>query len=449
MKICRLFRWRPAVGVLAVGVFAFSLALEGAHDDQAGQTNTLKKVRAKVDAGYTIRADQVRRAPAVQAYRTETMLAREGKLPLLLRAPTGDERYGGIAAPWTGGPTGECEEDAECDDCNLCTVDECVDEACQYTNAEQCELCGDGVYCNGDERCDGAGICVTADEVKQPDPDRCANDPDDFICDEEAEDGDGACEQACTTNDDCDDSLWCTGVEVCEAQECVGGDTPGVPCAVAGAPCPGGGWCGGVCRVPAGPPCGEDATCQESTHACGDGRCCLDTVPGPPMFEDCTREERALCPGLWFGLGGDDGTCAIVPVPEPNAGEDYRCPRYSAGIIAGNLQGITHEAGVADCRPYREVGDDYSLDIDDPYFAVTTVRWIGGFDEGTGSRMRITFYDSTGVFIEDTITEGSGTPGVLLRTVIYSEMPIVPRDGIITVSAAEEFTPDSLQRWAA
>ncbi|UCC28962.1 MAG: hypothetical protein JSU86_12250 [Phycisphaerales bacterium] len=438
--------WHRILGFLGVGVFCCTLALEGAAYTKvpADGTSVVRNTRARIEGGYQIRSDQVPRAPAVYAYRSVTALARKGKRTPLLRTPTRDERYSGIAAPQTGGYW-DCVLDWECDDCDPCTIDECAAEACRYTNAEECELCSDGVYCNGDERCDGEGNCLPATGIKVPDPDRCSNDPWDYVCDELARDGKGDCVRACTSDEDCDDELWCTGVEVCEAQECVGGDMPGDPCTVAGDPCPGeDAYCGGVCRVPAGPPCGEDATCLETTHTCGEGRCCTGTG-----YADCSRETLADCTGIWFGLGGDDGTCAIVPVPEPNAGEDYRCPRYEAGITAGNLSGITHEAGVADCRPYREVGDDYSLHIDHPYLAVTTVRWIGGFDEGTGSRMRITFYDSQGTFIEDTITEVSGTPGVMLRTVIHSEMPIVPRDGIITVGAAVEFTPDSLQRWAA
>ena len=434
----RVDRWCPTLGILAVGVFAFGITRQDAPKGETDSDRTgVSKVPASpvkpwaITAGLRIQGANVPMAPPVRAYRTRAV-AFEGRpdLPLLL-AERVDERFSGIAAPYTGvGP--DCELDIQCDDCDPCTKDRCIAGDCVFPPAPEGTACDDGLFCNGIEVCNGVGVCDQSQE--RP----CGN-RQEYICDEAAQPG--LCVLPCQDNSDCDDGLWCTGVEVCIAQECVGGDTPGAACVTPGAPCPGDGWCGGVCRVPAGPPCGEPVSCQESTHTCGNGRCCTDTIPGPPFFEDCSRATRAACTGIWFGLGGDEGDttgCAIVPVPEPNAGEDYRCPRYESGIVLGDLIMHVGPVGLAECQTLQEIGDDYELDIPTEYLEVTTFRFIGGFKAGTGSRMRITFYDSQGRLVEDAITEPSFAPGNLLRTVIFNEPPTIPSQGFVALRPAVE-----------
>ncbi len=50
-----------------------------------------------------------------------------------------------------------CNSDADCDDGDLCTTDECLEGECVSTPIE----CDDGLFCNGEETCDpGTGECI-------------------------------------------------------------------------------------------------------------------------------------------------------------------------------------------------------------------------------------------------------------------------------------------------
>lgn len=58
-----------------------------------------------------------------------------------------------------------CTEHADCDDFNPCTVDSCVADVCQHTNAAPGAPCGSGVddACTDPDTCDASGQCLTND----------------------------------------------------------------------------------------------------------------------------------------------------------------------------------------------------------------------------------------------------------------------------------------------
>lgn len=110
-----------------------------------------------------------------------------------------------------------CDDAGDCGDDDLCTTDACVNGAC--TN-DPVVCADDGAFCNGTASCDAAtGACVSSG-------DPCAATADTPTCNEDAD----ACETAplCTADADCDDGLFCNGVEVCDARtrSCVAGTRP-------------------------------------------------------------------------------------------------------------------------------------------------------------------------------------------------------------------------------
>lgn len=102
-----------------------------------------------------------------------------------------------------------CMRDADCDDGVECTRDTCAqDRYCVHPTDDS--LCGDGVYCNGQERCDSASGCVAGLPRVCNDDDVCTVDR----CDETAKqcthtprdfDGDGEGDWHCAGGTDCDD----------------------------------------------------------------------------------------------------------------------------------------------------------------------------------------------------------------------------------------------------
>jgi hypothetical protein len=121
---------------------------------------------------------------------------------------------------------GCCEDDLGCNDSNACTSDSCVANVCEHTPIGGC--------CLEDAECDDGGLCTTdscADNV-------CTNEWQDGCCEKNTDCGDGdlctsdscpepggAClneviELCCTTAVDCDDGIGCT-LDICQDHACV------------------------------------------------------------------------------------------------------------------------------------------------------------------------------------------------------------------------------------
>ncbi|MCG3130734.1 MAG: hypothetical protein FLDDKLPJ_01506 [Phycisphaerae bacterium] len=184
--------------------------------------------------------------------------------------------------------------------------------------------CDDGLFCTGVETCvDGACVDGTAP------CDEAAGE----TCNEDAD----ACEgSACTVDADCSDGLFCNGNETCVDGACVAGT----------APCTEGQTCDDTadeCVTP----CDEDADCDnglfcDGTETCVDGACADGTSPcadGQDCDEDtdtCGCTEDADCDDGLFCNGTetcDVGTGVCVDGTEP-CNVDETCDEENDDCIA-------------------------------------------------------------------------------------------------------------------
>ncbi len=452
--------WRPALGAVVVGLLACGVVLQAAPPG-AGERESTRITPTKMDFSNL----RLPIMPPVHAYRVSTVLSEEG--------------YGYVPGTFTredlsslGSVTaGTCSFDVQCDDCNICTNDVCdtATNLCVNTPVEVCTSCEDETFCDGREECNNAGPPLNPSQsscIANVNP--CLEVP--GICNETGgETGLGACEPPCRTDAECpenDDGLVCNGEQTCVLQECVGGvaPAPGTAC-TSDADCDtaNNGFCGGVC-VTSETICGAGAICIENPDPvagqvqCGAGRCCF---PGG----NCGRTSLANCnngSGDWLGVGGIPGSnfvascTALCPSTENCSGEDFGCPNYASGIAPlGDITRVIGPIAPAACVPLHEVGDDYVLDTagtGQEFFELTTVRLIWGWNivgiALNPSRIRLTFYDENGEFVEDTIT-GQRVGGQLgIRTIIFDERPIIPARGFMTLQVASRFSPFGRHFWA-
>ena len=228
-----------------------------------------------------------------------------------------------VCDPATGECVG-CVDDTDCDDGLFCTGTEtcvdgdCVDgvepcdpvtEVCDEA-AGECVLldlcdgveCDNGDFCDGEETCDPAtGLCVDGTDPCEGAVD-CDEDANECIwctvagdCDDDDLCTDDACDAGICVNTpvDCDDGVFCNGVETCDALTglCVDGDDPCDPllegcdevlnvctdlivcaddtdCPDDGLFCTAAWVCvAGYCEV-GDDPCNADETCNETTDSC-------------------------------------------------------------------------------------------------------------------------------------------------------------------------------------
>ncbi len=427
MNWCSLNKSRlPVAGVLAVGLLACTAGLFGSPPNDSA-----RQQRVEGWQGYPV-INQIPKAPPVMAFRLDTVLSREGQGSL-------DVSYGTATRTrlWDGDPltalaTVTCRKNVDCDDCNPCTTDVCnvpqtpgvIEGFCTNATLGLCNSCTNGDFCDGQEICDDLGVCRDAVPA-----DGCAGQAP-KVCDPLGGDQNkGACVDACAIDADCNDGLFCTGVEICV---------------------------GGLCRSQ-GFPCGTFSTqgCDEGGQTCSlFGRCCNDNGSGD--FLTCSRTTKDACTGRWLEIGDDpdvpldQGDCD-VPAPETGTfpGEDFGCPGYSAGVVPSNVTGEVGKFGVAACNAVQEVGDDYTIAGCDAgagdFYEITTVRVVRSFQTdgipGSVSRILVSFYDATGNFIEDTITNPVSGGDLRLNTFVFDEKPRVPCTGFVVFATAGKFSP--------
>ena len=232
-------------------------------------------------------------------------------------------------------------EPFSCDDENECTDDICLDDrgvpACDHVALDA------GIPCNSDgndcteDVCDGTGIC------SHPPSDAQMLCDDDNACTlEDHCDGSGECAGAPI---DCDDGLFCNGVEVCNNNYgCQDGELPpmsdGVDCTI------------DTCNeetdtiehVPDdsycddGNPCNGAETCHEKL-GCRPGTYLADGTNCDEAPDDCATQ---YC---------DDGLCVAASMPDCTAcGSDGRS--FCAGGECGGLNSTVNE-GFESCAPQR------------------------------------------------------------------------------------------------
>ena len=190
--------------------------------------------------------------------------------------------------------TGECVyTPLDCDDGNLCTIDECNEGKCVHMGPD-CEVCDpatgecvecltdadcdDGLFCTGVETCDlGTNECVAGAD---PCEDGAACDEGANVCLEDC---------LCAVDADCDDGMFCNGVEMCFDCVCVAGTNP----------CDQDEDCSEdyqVCALMI--PCEEDYECDDGMFCNGEetcflGGCIAGTDPCTVSSQDCDEDADA------------------------------------------------------------------------------------------------------------------------------------------------------------
>jgi len=163
----------------------------------------------------------------------------------------------------------ECCTDEECDDSNVCTEDTCADGICSYASAEDGRPCGaeSTTECAVGRAC-AQGNCTT---MMKPAGGACSDDGD--PCTDDVCDGAGGCAHpqvpgCCNADVNCDDGLFCNGLEHCKSGTCVAGLMP----------------------------CASEDVCDETNGKCS-------SVDSPSLCGNGADISAAIFPLFWFLRG--------------------------------------------------------------------------------------------------------------------------------------------------
>lgn len=111
-----------------------------------------------------------------------------------------------------------CQFNADCGDDNSCTQDSCVEGRCRFVRRDAGAPCNDGQFCRTNDRCDETGFCLG--ELVSPCDQVCNT-----VCNETLD----RCEPNPVGSQCPEDGAYCNGVERCDgAGHCA---SPGSPCA--------------------------------------------------------------------------------------------------------------------------------------------------------------------------------------------------------------------------
>ena len=171
-----------------------------------------------------------------------------------------------------------------CNDLNVCTNDACSPTS-GCTHTPNTAPCTDGIFCNGLDTCAG-GTCSVHGGNPCPGPD-----------------GDGDCAESCNEATDrctapdpngspCNDGLYCTVGEVCNAGVCTG--TPR-DCSSSGDQCRTG-TCNETADACDGPPKPDGTPCDDG-NACSNGESCVAGVCSGGAQTICPACETCIAPG--------------------------------------------------------------------------------------------------------------------------------------------------------
>lgn len=335
-------RWGPAAGVLAVGLMAFSLTLEGAAPSPQPQPQVMKQRSVDPEAPVLIegsdvlpaadpakvtgpiRSGHVTSVPSMDTDRLPEGIkfgrVEPGGLPVM-PAMTVDYRDDigtrmrnegklvGPYRPWKVGgeggvAAGGCSFDIQCDDCNPCTQDVCQISVGAPLGSGTCINsalangaeggCSDGLCCNGRETCQN-GVC------EAPGAGTGTFDP-------------NACQFPCSGGNVCNEDtnlcrLPCTGASTCSisggacqsTQDCpTGPGLTGNYCLNCqdGVNCNGVETCvSGICQAGTNP-CGPGGICGErDCSGAGTTVCTTDSDCAALQLGTCTRPGPICFPG--------------------------------------------------------------------------------------------------------------------------------------------------------
>ncbi|NOZ86534.1 MAG: VCBS repeat-containing protein [Deltaproteobacteria bacterium] len=107
-----------------------------------------------------------------------------------------------------------CTADGDCDDQNPCTEDKCENFVCKNDIKHDGTKCEDGLFCTIGDKCE-SGVCKGEPRTCEEVEDNCH----DGIC---VEDQDKCIPKEKPDNTDCEDGLYCTVGDKCQAGECRG-----------------------------------------------------------------------------------------------------------------------------------------------------------------------------------------------------------------------------------
>jgi hypothetical protein len=208
----------------------------------------------------------------------------------------------------------------DCDDEVSCTVDSCNEDTDSCDNIPTDNLCDDGLWCNGAETCNAILDCQPGTPPDCSDGIGCTVDS----CNEATD----SCKNI-PKDENCDDGLFCNGQEICD---------PINDCIVDAVPCP-----GQMCDENTGAcvDCLVDADCDDGTWCNGVETCVSGTCqPGTPP--DCS----------WMGNQCNDGYCdeeGDQCVAAPKA-DGLACDDGDVCLIGETCQSGVCTGGVApDC----------------------------------------------------------------------------------------------------
>jgi hypothetical protein len=198
------------------------------------------------------------------------------------------------------------DADVPADDGNDCTVSACSAGVPQQQDTPINSACDD----DGGSFCDGLGACVECNFTEQ-----CADGPQCFS----AACNDNVCELEVQANDPCEDGLFCTGNDTCNAAGvCIGGANP----------CPG---------ADGDSNCAE--TCDEAANNCG-GNDPMGAACSDGLF--CTAND--VCDGAGTCNGGGNPCAANIGDADTDCSES--CNEGSDSCTANDPNGSACNDGL-------------------------------------------------------------------------------------------------------
>jgi hypothetical protein len=164
----------------------------------------------------------------------------------------------------------ECNVDAQCPAAGVCTVGVCIDHTCSVAFADAGDGCDDGLFCTASDSCNGAGACVGSGNP-------CPGADGDGDCSEGCNEAADACNANDPSGSACNDGLFCTANDACNAAgACIG----------SGNPCPG---------------ADGDGDCSESCNEAADA--CSANDPGGSDCGACRACSNGVCGASFCGVG--------------------------------------------------------------------------------------------------------------------------------------------------
>lgn len=133
------------------------------------------------------------------------------------------------------GPRRPCTSAGQCNDNDVCSVDQCIGGFCSYSAAADGTSCADNLFCNGVETC-RAGVCRgTSPCIDQAHCNEATDTCRQCLVSAECNDNNPCTTDTCTASftcqytahtNPCDDGNPCTTNDRCSAGACVGGPPP-------------------------------------------------------------------------------------------------------------------------------------------------------------------------------------------------------------------------------